>query len=80
MIRVGITVEGPTEEEFITSEDINDNSETAPSKRLVRVFPNYSKRLHGPLVAARIGLPRIRPECPRFADWLDRVERLALQH
>ena len=31
---------------------------------------------HGPAVAARIGLDRIRAECRHFAAWLSRLESL----
>lgn len=45
------------------------------------VFPyvliqGYRKTLHGPLLAERIGLDRIRAECPRFDAWLRRLESL----
>jgi hypothetical protein len=33
--------------------------------------------LHGPTVAARIGLERIRAECPHFNDWLTTLEVFA---
>jgi len=62
--------------EFKTPEDIDDGSATAPSKRLRRCVPGYDKRVHGPLVAEEIGIDRIRSECPRFSDWLDRIEGL----
>ena len=92
MIRVAISVEGQTEEEFVkrvlapylmtvraqfpTPEDINDSPATAPSKRIVAVLPRYRKRIHGPDVAERIGLNAIRAECPRFHDLLTRLESL----
>ena len=41
---------------FPTPEDINDDSTTAPSKRILALIPDYRKRLHGPLVAEDIGL------------------------
>ena len=61
---------------FPTPEDINDNPATAPSQRIVAVLPRYRKRIHGPDVAERIGLNAIRAECPRFHDWLTRLESL----
>ncbi len=63
-------------QQFATPEDINDESHTAPSRRLGGIFPNFRKRLHGPLVAENIGLPKISAVCPRFAGWLRRFERL----
>ena len=63
-------------EKFPTPEDINDNSETAPSKRIVKIISQYQKVLYGSLIAMEIGLDAIRAECPRFSDWLTRLESL----
>ena len=62
--------------QFPTPEDINDNSATAPSRRIAGAIPNYRKRLHGPQVAKKIGLEKIRVECPRFDEWVTRLEAL----
>ncbi len=62
--------------EFPTPEDINDNSDTAPSKRIVKVIPRYRKTVHGPLLAMETGLAAIRAACPRFGDWVTRLESL----
>jgi hypothetical protein len=59
---------------FDTPEEIDDGPTTAPSKRIAALFPAYSKKLHGPLTAQRIGLARIRSECPHFASWLRKLE------
>jgi hypothetical protein len=61
-----------------TPEDINEQAETAPSKRIADLFPAYRKALHGPTAAARIGLERIRLECPHFDHWLRQLETFAL--
>ena len=61
---------------FATPEDINDDSRTAPSRRIAAEIPRYRKRLHGPLIAAETGLDTIRAECPRFNAWLERLETL----
>lgn len=57
-------------------EDINDAAATAPSKRILQVVPSYSKVVDGPIVAAEIGLEKIRSACPRFHAWLARLEAL----
>ena len=62
--------------QFTTPEDINDNRETAPSKRIANVIPGYSKRVDGPDLAATIGLDRMSAECPRFGRWLAHMESL----
>ena len=63
---------------FLSPEDINDHPNTAPSKRLLDVFtkPAFSKTLHGPLIAERIGLEVMREVCPGFGAWLTRLESL----
>ena len=63
--------------QFSTPEDINDNPNTAPSKRIKRILPDYDKRIEGPILANAIGLPTIRAQCPRFNYWLTRLESLA---
>ena len=61
---------------FATPEDINDNSETAPSKRIKKEIPLYRKRRFGYIVAEAIGISKIREECPRFNEWLAKLEAL----
>lgn len=61
---------------FDTPEDINDDPNTAPSKRIRQLIPTYRKRLHGPGVALETGLEEIRRECPRFDAWVGRLEAL----
>jgi hypothetical protein len=58
-------------------EDVDGGVETAPSKRIIRSFPSYAglKTSVGPIVAADIGLPRLRAACPHFSAWLDELER-----
>lgn len=59
---------------FPTPEDINEGEETHPSKRVTRLFPQYRKRLHGPMVAGRVGLNALRGQCPRFGEWMSLLE------
>lgn len=58
-------------------EEINDNYETAPSKRILQIAPTYDKTVDGITAAARMGLDRIRSRCPHFHGWLLRLEALA---
>ena len=60
--------------QFGTPEDINDSSETAPSKRFEALIPGYQKVLTGNLAALEIGLAAMRRECPHFREWLERLE------
>ncbi|HNB54727.1 MAG TPA: DUF4276 family protein, partial [Anaerolineales bacterium] len=61
---------------FPTPEDINDGPTTAPSKRLLALFPNYEKPLYGTLGALEAGLDAIRDECAHFQEWLTWLEGL----
>jgi len=63
------------------AEQVNDDPQTAPSKRLAAFFrkhlsQRYDKPFHGPLLAMEIGLPAIRTACPRFDGWLTQLEQL----
>lgn len=64
------------EAQFDSPERINDNFETAPSKRLQKLFPAYNKVLYGTLAAQRIDLSTIRQKCPHFSGWLTKLEEL----
>ena len=68
---------GQIRQQFETPEHVNDDSATAPSKRIKALIPKYNKVLHGPLVAGETGLNKIRNECPRFNGWLSHLESLA---
>lgn len=61
---------------FTTPEDINSSRETAPSKRILKIFPegSYSKTEHGPLIAESIGLDVIRAKCPAFSEWIGKLQ------
>jgi hypothetical protein len=63
-------------QEFPNPEDINNNRETAPSKRLGRLIPGYEKVIYGSLMAQEIGLDKIRQSCPRFNAWISRLESI----
>jgi hypothetical protein len=60
----------------LAPEDINDDPQTAPSKRLIKAIPSYRKNFHGPTALQTIGLPRIRERCPRFNEWVVKLEAL----
>ena len=65
---------------FSCPEEIDDSPVTAPSKRVAALMPEYQKPLMGTLAALEIGLATIRAECPHFRNWMERLERLPLQH
>lgn len=62
--------------QFGSPEEINDNPETAPSKRIKALFSEYEKPLHGSLASIEVGIDVIRRECPLFDGWVNRLESL----
>lgn len=62
---------------FASPEEVNDGPETHPAARIQRSVTGYQKRLHGPVIAERIGLAVLRARCRHFDDWLRRLEGLA---
>jgi Domain of unknown function (DUF4276) len=57
---------------------IDDGEQTAPSKRIIQIIPEYEGRKAsvGPLIAARIGLLALRQKCAHFHAWLEKIEAL----
>lgn len=64
---------------FDSPEHVNDGPDTAPSKRIINVIPEYKGRKPsaGPIVAEKIGLSALRSDCRHFGEWLDKLEALA---
>jgi hypothetical protein len=63
--------------QFPTPEDINDDPNTAPSKRILRLHPAYRKPIDGTLAALAVGISAMRRECPHFNEWVERLESLS---
>ncbi len=59
---------------------INDSIQTAPSKRIEKMFEledeRYNKVLYGEGIATDIGLSKIRQEAKRFNSWIDKIVSL----
>ena len=66
--------------EFRTPEDINDNYETCPSRRILDLEPRYQKLLAGSRAMNEIGLDVVRQQCPIFDEWLTALERYPAIH
>jgi len=62
--------------QFSNPEDINNSPITAPSKRLEKHIVGYNKIVFGSLLAQETGLQRIRSKCPRFNNWVTKIETL----
>jgi Domain of unknown function (DUF4276) len=61
-------------QQFATPEEIDDSPITAPSKRVEELVAGYEKPLLGTLAALKMGLDKIRVECPHFRAWLEQLE------
>lgn len=59
-------------------EKINDDPNTAPSKRLECLSDKFKKTTTGIDIAKAIGIAKMREACPLFDAWLDRIEGLAV--
>lgn len=57
-------------------ETINNSRLTAPSKRLEDNIRRYDKKTHGIDICEMIGLPKIRAKCPRFNEWITKLENI----
>jgi len=57
-----------------TPEHIDDSPETAPSKRIAKAIPDYSKVSDGVDIAERIGIEKISSECKHFERWIAKLK------
>ncbi|CAM3379980.1 conserved hypothetical protein [Xenorhabdus nematophila ATCC 19061] len=59
-------------------EYINNSPQTAPSKRLGRwsAHGRFAKTTAGIAIAEKIGIPKMREQCPLFDEWLCKLEIL----
>ncbi|MCH9852511.1 MAG: DUF4276 family protein [Alphaproteobacteria bacterium] len=55
-------------------EEINHNE--PPSKLLMRIFPDYNKTSDGITILKATSWNTIRQECPRFNEWITKLETL----
>lgn len=68
--------------QFITDaypnpEDINNHSNTPPSKRLMKLLEDngetYDKVTEGNLIAEDVGIAKMLEKCPRFKAWIEKL-------
>lgn len=57
-------------------EHINNSPETAPSKRIASIVPNYAKVKNGAILAKDMGIDVIMQECKHFAEWIEKLKNL----
>lgn len=58
---------------YPTPEHINNSPETAPSKRLKALIPNYAKPINGTLLSKNMGIDVIMNQCPHFKQWIEKI-------
>lgn len=62
-------------------ENINNSKETAPSKRITKIFNDsneaYDKVFYGFMICEEIGLSQILDKAPRFRSWIERINSLS---
>jgi len=58
---------------------INDKPETAPSKRIIKLIPEYggNKVNVGAVIASLIGMEHLRKACQHFNEWIIKLENLS---
>lgn len=56
---------------------INEGKETAPSKRIKKLIPEYDKVSSGVLIAEFAGVDFLKQKCRHFRDWITALENLA---
>ena len=54
-------------------ENIDDGEDTAPSKRILQLLPDYVKTVSGLLIVKQISLSLLRSECPHFGAWIGKL-------
>lgn len=59
---------------------VNDNPNTAPSKRIIKAIEgdkkthyNYDKPKAGKFVAEKVGVDELRAKCRHFNDWIEKL-------
>ena len=62
-------------------ENINNSKETAPSKRITKIFNDsdeeYDKVFYGFMICEEIGLTQILDKAPRFKAWIKKISSLS---
>lgn len=59
---------------FASPEEINENPNSAPSKRLKNIFLEYQKTFHSQLILSQANVDDLRAKCAHFNSWLTKLE------
>lgn len=74
----GIAVLEAVRNNINNPELINQGTTTAPSKRIIDVYPNYegNKPAIGSMIAHEIGIDALKSACAHFNEWVTKLENL----
>ena len=63
----------------INPELINDQPDTAPSKRIINEITLYQKNksTSGPNVVQNITIPHLKKQCRHFGEWIGSLEKIS---
>jgi hypothetical protein len=61
-------------DDFDTPEEINNDPNNAPSKRVLAIYPGYRKVIEGTQAAKSVGIASMRTACHHFREWLEVLE------
>ena len=64
---------------FPNPEDINDEPNKTPSKRLIKIIEKYERRKieYGYRIANKIGIETIMSKCPHFREWIEKLIKMS---
>lgn len=56
---------------------VNNSPETAPSKRILKVYSSYQKIIDGTNICRELGVQKICERCPHFNSWISSIITLS---
>lgn len=56
---------------------VNNSPETAPSKRIIKVYSSYQKIIDGTNICRDLGIQKICKKCPHFNSWISNILKLS---
>lgn len=61
---------------FNNPEQIDDDPQSAPSKRIYKLSPRFRKIVDSNTIINQMGLEQVRQTCPHFNEWVTRLQNL----
>ena len=63
-------------DEALSPEHINNSVDTAPSKRILSLIPDYAKEKNGTLLSKNIGIDTMMDQCVHFKNWIEKMKNI----